>query len=351
MKNLKQKHWILLVLALQVAALGSIAAKREWIMNRGETVYLRTAPVDPRDLFRGDYVQLEYEISQPDRSLVPADLPGKTYQPVYLLLQRDHRGVAGLAGISLEKSAGLFIRGRIDRNWRSRGNNSLVKLGIEKYFVEQGSGLALEEQRGRGEGWQTPMEMQVALGTDGTAVIKDYRWSDLGVRLEVLEAGRNPNVTPPAQGDNNATAAPVERLSPKLRISLRNQSSHAMRIVDSAEHCAFSLVENRYDPELYGQSYDPVATPRRKCDTSTQWQEHVLQPQEIYSVAIDMAEEQWRIVLNDQELAIGEQTNNWNGFRWIYRLPADTGFRYATQPDVWLSPIRTARFTAGGRID
>ena len=351
MKSLKRKHWIILVLALQVAALGFIAAKREWIMNRGETVYLRTAPVDPRDLFRGDYVQLEYEISQPERSLIPADLPGKTYQPVYLLLQLDHRGVADLAGISSEKPAGLFIRGQIDRTWRRRGNNSLVKLGIEKYFVEQGRGLALEEQRGRGEGWQTPMEMQVALGSDGTAVIKGYRWSDMGVRLEVLEAGQNPAVAPPPQGDNNATAAPVVRRSPKLRISLRNQSNHAMRIVDSAEHCAFDLVENRYDPELDGQSYLPVATPRRSCDDSTQWREHVLQPQEPYSFEIDMADPLWRIVLNDQEAAIGEHSSNWNGYRWIYRLPAAISARHARQPDVWLSPVRTARFTAGGRID
>jgi GDYXXLXY motif protein len=33
-----------------------------WPVWTGETIYLRTRPVDPRDLFRGDYVVLAYDI-------------------------------------------------------------------------------------------------------------------------------------------------------------------------------------------------------------------------------------------------------------------------------------------------
>ena len=60
------KRWILIVVAIQFLALLSVAVKREWIHSYGETVFLRTAPVDPRDLFRGDYVQLQYDIAFPD---------------------------------------------------------------------------------------------------------------------------------------------------------------------------------------------------------------------------------------------------------------------------------------------
>ena len=31
------------------------------------------------------------------------------------------------------------------------------------------------------------MEMEVALGSDGTAVIRGHRWSELSIRLEVTE--------------------------------------------------------------------------------------------------------------------------------------------------------------------
>ena len=99
MKNLKKNHWIMLVVAVQVAALAAVAIKREWIHGNGETVYLRTAPVDPRDLFRGDYVQLDYEIGQPETALLPPawqnpeTLHKQPYQQVYLQLQRDARGI------------------------------------------------------------------------------------------------------------------------------------------------------------------------------------------------------------------------------------------------------------------
>jgi len=42
---------------------GFVAIK-EFTLQTGEEVLLKTTPVDPRDLFRGDYVILNYEISR-----------------------------------------------------------------------------------------------------------------------------------------------------------------------------------------------------------------------------------------------------------------------------------------------
>jgi uncharacterized membrane-anchored protein len=44
-----------------------IGYRHYWI-ETGEKIMLRVEPVDPRDLFRGDYVSLSYEISSLDRS-------------------------------------------------------------------------------------------------------------------------------------------------------------------------------------------------------------------------------------------------------------------------------------------
>ena len=57
------KTWIIIgAAALQLLALAYIAAERELIFRTGRVIYLRTAPVDPRDAFRGDFVRLDYEI-------------------------------------------------------------------------------------------------------------------------------------------------------------------------------------------------------------------------------------------------------------------------------------------------
>jgi uncharacterized membrane-anchored protein len=349
-KAISMKNAVLLVLLLQVAALGSVAGKREWIRAQGEQVYLRTAPVDPRDLFRGDYVQLEYEITQPEESLVPEDLLEQPHQEIYLRLERDELGIAHLVGIETEEPDGLFIKGQWGRKWRAMSRNrSIAKLGIEKYFVQQDSGLPMEKRRGRAQQWQTPMEMEVALGSDGTAVIRDHRWSDMGVRLEVLERGeparnrRRNNDRQPGV-DENVPDEPV-RISPKLKISLRNQSDRTLGVLDTPEHCAFTLTANRS-----ANAYAVIGTPRRHCETAD-WTLHTLRPKDVYSIEIDLAEPDWFVWVDGKEQEIGALQNRGVGYRWIYQSPKEIVMRHGDDSELWSSSLRTARFIAGGRID
>ena len=54
---------LIAVIALQAAWVISTAARQEFLLRRGTVVLLESAPVDPRDLLRGDYVILSYKIS------------------------------------------------------------------------------------------------------------------------------------------------------------------------------------------------------------------------------------------------------------------------------------------------
>jgi len=354
MKRPTRNLLIMVVLALQVVALAWVAIQREWIRNSGETVFLRTAPVDPRDMFRGDYVQLDYEIAQPDQNLLPEEwkksesLNKLSNQKIYLKLERDAHGVGQLTGIFDEQPDGLFIKGYFNPNdWRS---NSFLKLGIEKYFLEQDTGLALEQQRGRSQDWQTPMEMDVALGGDGTAVIRGHRWSDLGIRLEVLEAGLRDNRATAVVREAERGSAPPPRRSPKLRISVRNQSQKNIILVDSVEHGAFRLVTNQSNIGR-GQTYQLVATPGRPQAEEAKWLEHSLSANAIYSFEIDLSGPPWLIEKDGKLQEIGDLQNQWEGYRFIYQLPESERKARAQQKDTWLSTLRTARFFGSGRID
>ena len=55
---------LLLVAALWLAILGGMVAINEHTLRTGREIVLKTVPVDPRDLFRGDYVTLRYDISR-----------------------------------------------------------------------------------------------------------------------------------------------------------------------------------------------------------------------------------------------------------------------------------------------
>ena len=62
----------LLVALLQVGFLAALIEGRASILRDGREVLLKVEPVDPRDLLRGDYVRLGYEITTLERSLFEA---------------------------------------------------------------------------------------------------------------------------------------------------------------------------------------------------------------------------------------------------------------------------------------
>jgi len=106
--------FIFLVL-LQVALLVGIIAYRHYWVATGERVLLRTAPVDPRDIFRGDYVSLRYDISTLDLDGLGAKGSFKPNERVYVLLEKTQEGVFGAVSISRGLPFGKrFIQGRVE---------------------------------------------------------------------------------------------------------------------------------------------------------------------------------------------------------------------------------------------
>lgn len=105
--------FIFLVL-LQVALLVGIIAYRQYWVATGERVLLRTAPVDPRDVFRGDYVSLRYDISTLDLDGLGAKGSFQSNEKVYVLLEKNREGVFGAVSVSREPPSGKsFIQGRV----------------------------------------------------------------------------------------------------------------------------------------------------------------------------------------------------------------------------------------------
>jgi len=105
--------FIFLVL-LQVALLAGIIAYRQYWVATGERILLRTAPVDPRDIFRGDYVSLRYDISTLDLDGLGAKGSFKSNEKVYVLLEKNQEGIFSALSVSRELPSGKrFIQGRV----------------------------------------------------------------------------------------------------------------------------------------------------------------------------------------------------------------------------------------------
>ncbi|MDO8271978.1 MAG: GDYXXLXY domain-containing protein [Gammaproteobacteria bacterium] len=108
----------------------------------GTDITVRTRPVDPRDLFRGNYAQLSYDFSRVPLQELESTAPLRTGEVVYVSLQQGENGLYEFAAASLEQpSEGLFLRGRVEYVMEDQVS---VLYGIEAFFAPKETALALE---------------------------------------------------------------------------------------------------------------------------------------------------------------------------------------------------------------
>jgi len=162
---------------IQIAVIGAIVIDRASILRRGTEVTLDTRPVDPRDLLRGDYVQLRYRISNVRLDGL-AGTPSKGRDtPIFVKLAPNADGFyeavsAHLAPVPLADRE-VLIKGRVASGFNCGGNVSTfcatadVAYGIERYFVPEGEGRAIEAARNEGK-----VSVVAAVTPDGRAAIK-----------------------------------------------------------------------------------------------------------------------------------------------------------------------------------
>ncbi|HEU0203225.1 MAG TPA: GDYXXLXY domain-containing protein [Burkholderiaceae bacterium] len=337
------KYLVPLAVAAQLLVLAWMAGEREWIFRTGRVVHLRTAPIDPRDPFRGDFVRLQYEINSVRAGHLDAAAAStrelRRHQIVYTRLQASGEGLYDEAGTSTTRPAdGIFIRGRTEDQWRLgwRGEgHTFVKYGIEQLFVEQGAGRAIEERRGTRDGLQVPMEVEVAIGGSGTAVIRGYRWSRLGMKFEMLRrpAPRRPNEPPPGP------------LSPKVRVTLANASDAPIAVVDFADHCAFHLVPAEWAPA----GPQPLAAPGCQAARPTAADVITLAPGQAHSVELDLSEPRWHVLKDGKPVEIGALPGLAQ-FRVEYRAP-QPGALPVEARNVWGGRMASQAFNANGVVD
>ena len=106
-----------------------------WPLLTGKTHILATAPVDPFDILRGQYISIRYEISNIQNITdLSEDNLGNT---IYTLLEKDASGISRYSGYSFSKPEnGDFIKGKIKD---VHGNSARVEYGIEQFFFERGA--------------------------------------------------------------------------------------------------------------------------------------------------------------------------------------------------------------------
>lgn len=167
----------MLLAVAQIAFLSWMIAGRAAILRNGQEVLLKVAPIDPRDLLRGDYVRLGYEIRDvPVRLVANAPAGGFVTDqgPILVRLGKDEDGYWRVRSASLGEAQGqppageVDIRGAVSGGWMLGPEASFgVDYGIDRFYVPEGEGRAIEtDMRER------PFGILAAVASDGTAQIK-----------------------------------------------------------------------------------------------------------------------------------------------------------------------------------
>jgi uncharacterized membrane-anchored protein len=161
---MNKKKFFLIIGAFWIVLIGGFIGFKEFTLKTGNEILLKTVPVDPRDLFRGDYVILRYEITAIDTNTFSLSAPDfKIDDKIYATLDVGNDRIGNIVGISKQPpQSGNFIKGTVKSAY---GSSITVEYGIESYFVPEGKGREIERNRGK-------IYTKVAIDKFGNAVIK-----------------------------------------------------------------------------------------------------------------------------------------------------------------------------------
>ncbi|MEW6663325.1 MAG: GDYXXLXY domain-containing protein [Bacillota bacterium] len=146
---------IFAVLLLQIIILSIMVLNSYLVIFLGEKITLKVEPVDPRSLFQGDYVILNYSFNNLDLSHIEHDLdPNTGYRDSVFYMVFTPQGEVWVPSFVTQNPAKVqgqvYIKGR-GYYYKDLYRQTLhFRPGIEQFFVPEGKGKEIEDQIRKG---------------------------------------------------------------------------------------------------------------------------------------------------------------------------------------------------------
>ncbi len=170
----------------QVALLFSVIGYRQSLLASPTVIRLKTEPVDPWDVFRGEYVWLGYDISSVDTALLdPAVSEVRAGQLLFVTVKQGEDGFWHATRVVPQRpapaSGEVVLQGHSTFWWtRERetpgivprpvaGSRAIgVAYGLEAFYVPQGESERLQPRSAQRES----LVVEAAVSRSGRAAIK-----------------------------------------------------------------------------------------------------------------------------------------------------------------------------------
>lgn len=136
---MKKYKWLLILanLLILLFLFNNSIFKKERMLANGQLILLELAPVDPRSLMQGDYMNLRYAISQEVRN-------DSTPKRGFVVVKLDSNRVAQRVRIQKEKTPLLDNEYLIEYTLKGWFN---LNIGAESYFFQEGQGDKYEKAK------------------------------------------------------------------------------------------------------------------------------------------------------------------------------------------------------------
>ena len=135
-------------IAFQILVLVGMVVNAAMPLWTGTEIRVKTVPVDPRSMFRGNYARLRYEFETLPKGALSEVGGVRNGEVVYVHLQRGEGAEYEYAGVSLKPpSEGIFLRGRVAGYLPPY---QVVRYGIEAFFAPKEKALAIERDLAEG---------------------------------------------------------------------------------------------------------------------------------------------------------------------------------------------------------
>lgn len=165
-------------LVIQVAVVTVMLVSAVMPLWTGSDVVIVARPVDPRDMMRGDYVALDYDIDHVRIDTITTDLvPGDHVRygdVLYVALQPNDSSVTATGIYKDEPTTGLFLKGRctdpetITEHKGVRSSMIHLTYGIEEYYTDPETAQQLERTMQRSKG----LPVHIMIDSHGNARIR-----------------------------------------------------------------------------------------------------------------------------------------------------------------------------------
>lgn len=159
----------ILLVAIPWALLSGMLLSAYLPIFRGKEYLLQVAPRDPRNFFRGNYVDLRYAFTSLDRKGMQTDLdPVRTYHfgDLLFLDLEEKDGVLKPVGLYEAREKAVHIPLKVQPRWPITKDVRMFELvaGVESFFAPTGDAQSWEKALRNGK-----VYAKVAIDTNGNA--------------------------------------------------------------------------------------------------------------------------------------------------------------------------------------